>query len=84
VIERAATDTHREVPIPWALALIPVGALAVAGLVVLGLARFAATPAVPAGIEASLDEAGAVCIPSEDEFEGDACFPRVGPEEPTR
>ena len=55
-----------------------------AGLLVLGLARFVAMPAAPSSIEASLDESGDVCTPSEDEFEGEACFPRVGPEGPTR
>jgi hypothetical protein len=83
-LERAATNAGREVPIPWALALIPVGALAMAGLLVLGLARFVAIPAAPSGIEASLGESSDVCTPSEDEFEGEACFPGVGPEWPTR
>ena len=83
-IERAATDADRAAPIPWALAVIPVGALAMAGLFVLGLARFVALPAAPPGIEASLGETGSVCMPSEDEYEGDACFPRLGTEEPTR
>lgn len=83
-IERAATNAGRKTPIPWALALIPVGALAMAGLLVLGLARFVTMPAAPSSIEASLDESGDVCTPSEDEFEGEACFPRVGPEGPTR
>jgi hypothetical protein len=79
-IERAATDTARDAQIPWLLALIPVGSLAVAGLLVLALTRLVAMPAVPPSIGSSLDEALDLGIPTADEVECEACILRVGPE----
>jgi hypothetical protein len=79
-IERAAIDAAPDAPVPWLLALIALGSLALAGLLVLMLARFVAIPVVPPRVESSLDEATDLGLPTADELEGDAWVLRVGPE----
>jgi hypothetical protein len=78
-IERAAIDDAApDAPVPWLLALIPVGSLVMAGLLVLLLARFVAMPVIPPSIESSLDDALDLGMPTADEVEGDAWVRRVG------
>jgi|SRR6185369_16866909 hypothetical protein len=79
-IERTAIDAARDEPVPWLLALIPLGFLVMAGLLVLVLTRFVAMPPVPASIETSLGEARDLRTTPADEVESDAYILRVGPE----
>jgi hypothetical protein len=79
-IERAPIEAAPDAPVPWLLALIPLGSLALAGLLVLMLTRFVAMPAVLPGLESSFDEALDLGLPAGDEFEGDAWVLRAGPE----
>ena len=77
-IERITTDATQEEARPWLLALIPVGSLVIAGLLILMLKMCAATPPVPSSIESSLDEDD-LGIPTADEVEGDPWVLRVRP-----
>ena len=78
-IERITTDATQEEAGPWLLALIPVGSLVVAGLLVLMLKLCVATPPVPSSIEASLDEDPDLGIPTAGEVDGDPWVLRVRP-----
>ena len=77
-IERITTDATQEEAGPWLLALIPVGSLVIAGLLILMLKMCVATPPVPSSIEASLDEDD-LGIPTAGEVEGDPWVLRVRP-----
>jgi hypothetical protein len=81
-IERAAIDAAPDPSVPWLLALIPLGSLAVAALLVLALSRVVAIPVVPPSVESSFDGALDLGLPTTDEVERDAWvpLPRVGPQ----
>jgi hypothetical protein len=78
-VEHITTDASRDEAAPWLLALIPVGSLVVAGLLVLMLKLCVATPPVPSSIEASLDEDPDLGIPTASEVDGDPWVLRVRP-----
>jgi len=80
-IELARIDAAPDTPIPWLLTLLPLGALAMAGLLVLVLG-FVTMAAVPPRIESTLGEAHTLGMPSADGREGHAPVLRVGPEPP--
>jgi hypothetical protein len=78
-IEHITTDATRDEAGPWLLALIPVGSLVVAGLLVLMLKMCVATPPVPSSIELNLDEDPDLGIPTAGEVDGDPWVLRVRP-----
>jgi hypothetical protein len=78
-IERVTTDATQDELVPWLLALIPVGSLVMAVLLVLMLKMFVATPPVPSSIESSLDEDPDLGIPTAGEVDGDPWVLRVRP-----
>ena len=75
--ERAA-DTSRSVPGPSLSALVPVGSLVVAGLLVAMLA-WLARPTLTSTVDSSLEEAPDLGLPTADEVECDGSVWRVGP-----
>ena len=77
-IERAARGTPRHAPVPGLLALIPVGSLVVAGLLVVMLAWLAPPTGTPS-VESSLEEASDLGLPTIDEGEYDGGVWRIGP-----
>jgi hypothetical protein len=77
-IERAARSTVLHAPVPSLLALIPVGSLVVAALLV-AMLSWLARPTVTPSVESSLEEAPDLSLPTMDEVECDGRFWRVGP-----
>ena len=77
--ERAAQDVARDEPIPWLLALIPLGLLVVAGLLTLGLTMLVAIPTIPLRVDLIVDESHGLVMPVVNEVEGDGGSLTVGP-----
>jgi hypothetical protein len=77
--ERAAQDVPRDKPIPWLLALIPIGLLVVAGLLTLGLTMLVAIPTIPPRVDLIVDESHGLGMPVVNEVEGDGGSLPVGP-----
>jgi hypothetical protein len=77
-IERTASSTPLPASVPCLLALIPVGSLVVAALLVAMLA-WLARPTVTPSVESSLEEASDLGLPTIDEVECDGRIWRVGP-----
>jgi hypothetical protein len=75
---RSALDAVQEAQVPWLLALIPVGSLVMAGLLILMLGRFVALPPPPPSPEAGLDQPD-LGAPAVDEIGDDEWVVRVGP-----
>ena len=78
-VEYITTDATRDEAGPWLLALIPVGSLVVAGLLILMLKLCVATPSIPSSIESRLDEDSDLGIPTAGEVDGDPWVLRVRP-----
>jgi H+/Cl- antiporter ClcA len=76
-IEHAVIDAAWDAPVPWLLALIPVGLLVVAGLLLALLAWFA-RPTVTPSVESSLADAPDLGLPTTDEVKRDGMW-HVGP-----
>ena len=77
-IERGAKGTTLDAPRPSLLALVPVGSLVVAGLLLAMLAWFARSTVTPS-VESSLEEARDLGLPTMDEAECNGWVWRVGP-----
>ena len=76
--EHSALGAVQDAQVPWLLALVPIGSLVMAGLLILMLARFVALPSVPPSAESGLD-AHDLEMPTADEIGGDEWVVRVGP-----
>ena len=77
--ERAAPDVPRDEPIPWLLALIPLGLLVVAGLLTLALTMLVAIPTIPPRADLIVDESHGLGMPVVNEVEGDGGSLPLGP-----
>jgi hypothetical protein len=77
--ERAAQDVPRDEPVPWLLALIPLGLLVVAGLLTLALTMLVAIPTIPQRVELIVDESHGLGMPIVNEVEGDGGSLPLGP-----